>query len=260
MLLITLIAPLELGARKKVGLRFCTAAIFAPKLTLPLNVAHIMDNINNGLLHRAFSVFLFTPDGKLLLQQVIGATVVELCIVWPYVLHVLDTMQRAGSKITFPFIWANTCCSHPLAVPSEIIEADALGVKNAARRKLQHELGIPPEDVPLSDFTWVTRVHYVGASGAGPWGEHEVDWILLCAPKMMPRLELNPNEVSQVRWAVAAGVLAALLLTDSPSTACRCALSRSLSCVSGCAPGHSTATQYRLGLMSWSLVDCCTSG
>ena len=28
-----------------------------------------MDNINAGLLHRAFSVFLFNEDGKLLLQQ-----------------------------------------------------------------------------------------------------------------------------------------------------------------------------------------------
>lgn len=31
---------------------------------------HIMASINEGLLHRAFSVFLFTPDGKLILQQV----------------------------------------------------------------------------------------------------------------------------------------------------------------------------------------------
>lgn len=57
-----------------------------------------MTNINGGMLHRAFSVFLFTPDGKLILQQ------------------------RSGAKITFPFIWANTCCSHPLYdLPNETI-------------------------------------------------------------------------------------------------------------------------------------------
>lgn len=33
---------------------------------------HIMATINEGLLHRAFSVFLFTPEGKLILQQVRG--------------------------------------------------------------------------------------------------------------------------------------------------------------------------------------------
>ena len=43
-----------------------------------------------GLLHRAFSVFLFDEKGRLLLQQ------------------------RAKSKITFPLVWTNTCCSHPL--------------------------------------------------------------------------------------------------------------------------------------------------
>ena len=50
-----------------------------------------MENINKGLLHRAFSAFIFRPsDGKLLLQQ------------------------RASEKITFPDMWTNTCCSHPL--------------------------------------------------------------------------------------------------------------------------------------------------
>ena len=34
------------------------------------SAAHLMTNINAGMLHRAFSVFLFTPDGKLVLQQV----------------------------------------------------------------------------------------------------------------------------------------------------------------------------------------------
>lgn len=76
-----------------------------------------MSNINAGMLHRAFSVFLFTPDGKLVLQQ------------------------RSAVKITFPLIWANTCCSHPLAVPDEMETKDAMGVKVAARRKLEQELG-----------------------------------------------------------------------------------------------------------------------
>jgi isopentenyldiphosphate isomerase len=126
------------------------------------------------------------------------------------------------------------------------MQEDAEGVKNAARRKLEHELGIPPEDVPYDSFTWLTRVHYVGqsiapkkpvagsagspgadvpgvpstaepvdshaanaaASGAlqsvadapdSIWGEHEIDWILMCKPKELPRFNLNSNEVAAVR-------------------------------------------------------------
>jgi isopentenyl-diphosphate delta-isomerase len=62
-----------------------------------------MTNINTGLLHRAFSVFLFDTQGRLLLQQ------------------------RADEKITFPGYWTNTCCSHPLNKEDELIEENQLG-------------------------------------------------------------------------------------------------------------------------------------
>lgn len=111
--------------------------------------------------------------------------------------------QRASEKITFPSIWANTCCSHPLNVPDEVITKDGLGVINAARRKLEQELGIRPEDVPIGSFTWLTRVHYAGhceePNGAKPvWGEHEIDWILICKPARTPKMSINPNEVQSV--------------------------------------------------------------
>ena len=54
------------------------------------HIGHLNENIKEGLLHRAFSVFLFNSKGELLLQQ------------------------RAQEKITFPLYWTNTCCSHPL--------------------------------------------------------------------------------------------------------------------------------------------------
>lgn len=64
-----------------------------------------MSSINAGLLHRAFSVFLFRPkDGRLLLQK------------------------RADEKITFPGMWTNTCCSHPLSIRAELEEKDQAGV------------------------------------------------------------------------------------------------------------------------------------
>lgn len=46
------------------------------------------------------------------------------------------------------------------------------GARTAAQRKLEHELGIPPEQVPLDNFEYLTRIHYVAPSD-GTWGEHE---------------------------------------------------------------------------------------
>lgn len=57
------------------------------------------------------------------------------------------------------------------------------GVKNAAVRKLDHELGIAAEDVPIDSFKFLTRLHYYAADAVthgpnAPWGEHEIDYIL----------------------------------------------------------------------------------
>ena len=84
---------------------------------------HLNSSIDAGKLHRAFSVFLFDSQGRLLIQQ------------------------RSKEKITFPGCFTNTCCSHPLYRPGELEETECLGVRRAAQRKLQHELGILPEQV-----------------------------------------------------------------------------------------------------------------
>ncbi|KAG7022195.1 Isopentenyl-diphosphate Delta-isomerase I [Cucurbita argyrosperma subsp. argyrosperma] len=63
-----------------------------------------------------------------------------------------DRVQRSATKVTFPLVWTNTCCSHPLYRESELIEEEALGARNAAQRKLLDELGIPAEDVPVDQF------------------------------------------------------------------------------------------------------------
>ncbi|KAJ1852771.1 isopentenyl-diphosphate delta-isomerase idi1 [Coemansia sp. RSA 1822] len=134
---------------------------------------HLMTSINSGTLHRAFSVFLFNSRNELLLQQ------------------------RADEKITFPACYTNTCCSHPLACASELDERGQIGVRRAAQRKLEHELGIKPEQVPLDAFTYLTRIHYVAASD-GVWGEHEIDYILFI--KADVDLAPNPNEVQSIKY------------------------------------------------------------
>ncbi|KAL5601068.1 hypothetical protein BROUX41_005897 [Berkeleyomyces rouxiae] len=138
---------------------------------------HLMTNINKGLLHRAFSVFLFDDQNRLLMQQ------------------------RATEKITFPDMWTNTCCSHPLAIPGETgtnLEECILGGKRAAQRKLDHELGINKAQVPLEDFDFLTRIHYMAPSN-GKWGEHEVDYIyFIRAPNV--DLNINANEIRDYKY------------------------------------------------------------
>ncbi|KAK9899615.1 isopentenyl-diphosphate delta-isomerase [Cystobasidium minutum MCA 4210] len=137
---------------------------------------HLMSNIlpPRSLLHRAFSVFLFRPsDGRLLMQK------------------------RASEKITFPDMWTNTCCSHPLAVKQEMVPEGTLGVRRAAQRKLHHELGIPNAQVPLDGFVYITRIHYLAPSN-GLWGEHEIDYILFTTADVT--LDVNPNEASDTCW------------------------------------------------------------
>lgn len=115
-----------------------------------------MKNINEGLLHRAFSVFLFDSKNRLLLQQ------------------------RATEKITFPDRWTNTCCSHPLGIPGETganLDAAVQGVRRAAQRKLFQELGIQKNQVPLDQFQFLTRIHYKAPSD-GKWGEHESEALM----------------------------------------------------------------------------------
>lgn len=135
---------------------------------------HLMEKIESeNLLHRAFSVFLFNTKYELLLQQ------------------------RSATKVTFPLVWTNTCCSHPLYRESELIEENCLGVRNAAQRKLYDELGIAAEDVPIDQFVPLGRILYKAPSD-GKWGEHELDYLVFIVRDVA--LHPNPEEVADVKY------------------------------------------------------------
>ncbi|KAJ8010396.1 hypothetical protein DPEC_G00074640 [Dallia pectoralis] len=144
---------------------------------------HLNCNIDKGLLHRAFSVFLFNSEDKLLLQQ------------------------RSNAKITFPGCYTNTCCSHPLHIASELEELDAIGVRRAASRRLEAELGIPMNQVPPEEMTYLTRIHYKAQSD-GVWGEHEIDYILFMQKDI--EVDPDPNEI-QTHCYVTKGELKEML-------------------------------------------------
>ncbi|XP_071731199.1 isopentenyl-diphosphate Delta-isomerase I-like [Rutidosis leptorrhynchoides] len=135
---------------------------------------HLMEKIESeNLLHRAFSVFLFNSKNELLIQQ------------------------RSATKVTFPLVWTNTCCSHPLYRESELIEEKSLGVRNAAQRKLLDELGIPANELPVDEFIPLGRILYKAPSD-GKWGEHELDYLLFIVRDVS--MNPNPDEVADVKY------------------------------------------------------------
>ena len=126
-----------------------------------------------GLLHRAFSVLLFDSEKRLLLQK------------------------RADDKVTFPGVWANSCCSHPLSSDLESESVNSMGVKRAAIRKLHQELGIEPRDIDIDDFHFITKMMYSARMNAD-WIEREIDHILVIQADV--NVTINENEVSEIKW------------------------------------------------------------
>ncbi len=93
----------------------------------------------DGVLHRAFSAFLFNTSGELLLQQ------------------------RASSKRLWPGFWSNSCCSHPRQGESMAI---------ATARRLDEELNL------AADLRFVYRFRYQ-ASYKDLGSEHELCHVFL---------------------------------------------------------------------------------
>lgn len=98
-----------------------------------------MEAHEKGVLHRAFSVFIFNESNQLLLQQ------------------------RAFGKYHSPGLWTNTCCSH---------QRDGETSLEAGKRRLQEEMGFT---APLRE---TTSFIYKAPFDNG-LTEHELDHILI---------------------------------------------------------------------------------
>lgn len=115
----------------------------------------------DGVLHRAFSLFLFDAQGRVLLQQ------------------------RSARKPLWPGWWANSCCSHPRWGET---------LREAVLRRTVEELGTALPEVPRwwFDFTYRARYEDVGS-------EHELCHVFTAridAEAPQP----NPEEVADWRW------------------------------------------------------------
>ena len=99
-----------------------------------------------GVLHRAFSLFVFNTKGELLLQQ------------------------RADEKYHSAGLWSNTCCSHPLK--GEAIET-------VIHRRLKEEMGM------ICDVVFKFSFIYKASFDNG-LTEHELDHVYFGKTNMEP--------------------------------------------------------------------------
>jgi len=98
-----------------------------------------MEAHEKGLLHRAFSVFVFNDRGEMLIHR------------------------RAASKYHSPGLWTNACCSHPRMGET---------VHEAAHRRLMEEMGFDCELLPMFRFIYRAELE-------GGLIEHELDHVLM---------------------------------------------------------------------------------
>lgn len=105
----------------------------------PVGVMEKMEAHEKGLLHRAFSVFIFNRNGEMLLQQ------------------------RAADKYHSPGLWTNACCSHPMPGEETI---------DAAHRRLLEEMGFDTALKSAFDFTYKTAFD-------NGLTEHELDHVFI---------------------------------------------------------------------------------
>jgi isopentenyl-diphosphate delta-isomerase len=112
-------------------------------------------------LHRGFSIFLLNTKEQVLLQQ------------------------RAMSKITWPGVWSNTCCGHPM--PGE-------STQQAALRRLDYELGIK---ISAQDIIIVFPDYRYKAEREGVI-ENEFCPVMIAKTNSEP--VANPKEVMATKW------------------------------------------------------------
>jgi len=107
-----------------------------------------------GLLHRAFSVFIFNDHGEMMMQK------------------------RSLNKYHSPGLWTNACCSHPREDEDTLV---------AAHRRLNEEMGFGCKLNEVFSFTYQADV------GNG-LTEHEFDHVFVGTYSKPPQLNRNEAE------------------------------------------------------------------
>ncbi len=130
-----------------------------------------------GVLHRAFSLFLFDARGRVLLQR------------------------RSAHKPLWPGCWANSCCSHPRwgeALPDAVV------------RRAGEELGVTLAVPPHWRFRFIYQARYRDVGS-----EHELCHVFTAAlGGGVPAPD--PDEVAEWVWMAPEALTRALAEAEAP--------------------------------------------
>jgi isopentenyl-diphosphate Delta-isomerase len=136
-----------------------------------------LDMHERGILHRAFSIYVFNDAGELLLQK------------------------RAAGKYHSGGVWANTCCGHPRHGEEN---------SSAAHRRLQEEMGFdcPLQEIPSTvyraglgrgmvehEFLHVFIGRFNGTPAPDPKEAEDVAWVSL--EQLQKDIAAAPERYSQ---------------------------------------------------------------
>lgn len=127
----------------------------------------------DGILHRAFSIFIFNSKNELLLQK------------------------RSDKKLLWPLYWSNSCCSHP---------RQGEDYETSTHRRLKEELGIDTNLKYLFKFQYQANFQNIGSENelcSVYFGKSDVqiivneneiaEWKFVNIAQMENEMETNPE-------------------------------------------------------------------
>ena len=128
--------------------------ILVNKKDIQLGLMPKMEAHRKGVLHRAFSVFIFKSSRELLIQK------------------------RSSQKYHSPGLWTNTCCSH---------QRDGESTIDAANRRLNEEMGLNADLKEI--FSFIYRANLKNGLI-----EHEFDHVLVGYTDLSPIINIKEVE------------------------------------------------------------------
>lgn len=155
----------------------CEHVILVDNNDIEIGIMSKLEAHQKGILHRAFSVFIFNSQNEMLLQQ------------------------RAFGKYHSAGLWSNTCCSHPFQGEKTL---------DAAKRRLMEEMGIKANLNHLYSFTYKAQLDnelsehefdhvFFGTCDEKPCAnKNEISkWKYIAIPALLNDLKRNPNTYTE---------------------------------------------------------------